>query len=101
MFAALLDLYDVTWYYEPVEFPLAWDASGSPRSGFRPDFWLPLEGCFVELTVADQRHVTRKNAKIRRMRELYPEVELVVLYRRDFRRLLDHHGLDGATVCAA
>lgn len=101
LFAALLDLYLVRWEYEPVEFTLRWDEEGSPSGGFRPDFWLPDLGCFVELTTADQRLVTRKNAKVRRMRDLYPEVEVVVLYQRDFVRLLQQHGLDPATMGAA
>lgn len=93
LFAALLDTHEVRWEYEPVEFALRWDARGNQRAGFRPDFWLPDHRCFVELTTADQRLVTRKNAKIRRMRELYPEVEVLVVYQRDFRALLDHHGI--------
>ena len=94
VFATLLDLYGIRWTYEPVEFTLRWDEEGMPAGGFRPDFWLADLGCFVELTTADQRLVTRKNAKVRRMRELYPEVEVVVLYQRDFRELLARHGLD-------
>jgi len=101
LFAALLDIHGITWEYEPVEFALRWDDGGSPNAGFRPDFWLPEHRCFVELTTADQRLVTRKNAKIRRMRELYPEIEVVVVYQRDFRQLLEHHGLDPAAVPAA
>jgi hypothetical protein len=101
LFAALLDLHGIRWEYEPVEFTLRWDDQGSPNGGFRPDFWLPDVGCFVELTTADQRLVTRKNAKVRRMRDLYPEVEVVVLYQRDFVELLAHHGLDAAAVGAA
>ncbi len=96
LFAALLDLHGIRWEYEPVEFALRWDDEGSPSGGFRPDFWLPELGCFVELTTADQRLVTRKNAKVRRMRDLYPEVDVVVLYQRDFVQLLAHHGLDPA-----
>jgi len=38
--------------YEPVEFALRWDDGGSPNSGFRPDFWLADQRCFVELTTA-------------------------------------------------
>ncbi len=53
-------------------------------SGFRPDFYLPSRGVFIELTTADQRLVTRKNRKVRRMRELYPEVPIRVVYQRDF-----------------
>jgi hypothetical protein len=101
MFAALLDMHGVRWEYEPVEFTLRWDDAGVPTGGFRPDFWLADLGCFVELTTADQRLVTRKNAKIRQMRALYPEVEVVVMYQRDFRDLLEHHGLDPAAVGAA
>lgn len=93
LFAALLDLYEIRWEYEPVEFALRWDDGGAPRAGFRPDFWLPDHRCFVELTTADQRLVTRKNAKVRRVRELYPEVEIVVVYQRDFRALLETHNL--------
>jgi hypoxanthine phosphoribosyltransferase len=96
-----MDIYDIAWEYEPVEFALRWDEGGSPRAGFRPDFWLPAQSCFVELTTADQRLVTRKNAKVRRMRQLYPEIELVVVYQRDFLALLERHGLDPAAVNAA
>ena len=38
--------------------------------------------------------MTRKNAKARRLRELYPEVLLVLVYQRQFRDLLAHHGLE-------
>jgi hypoxanthine phosphoribosyltransferase len=94
LFAALLDVNGIRWEYEPVEFALSWDEGGEASSGFRPDFWLPDLCCFVELTTADQRLVTRKNAKVRRLRELYPEVPLVIVYQRQFRDLLDHHGLE-------
>jgi len=101
LFAALLDLHDVRWEYEPVELALQWDDGGAPTSGFRPDFWLPDHRCFVELTTAHQRLVTRKNGKARRMRQLYPELELLVVYQRDFLALLDHHGLDLPPAAAA
>ncbi len=92
-FARLLSLYGLTWLYEPVEFPLSWDDRGTPKSGFRPDFYLCQSGVFIELTVLDQRLVTRKNKKVRLFRELYPEVLLVVVYRRAFQELLRHHDL--------
>ena len=101
LFAALLDLSGERWEYEPVEFPLEWDAHGSPVSGFRPDFYLPSRGVFIELTTADQRLVTRKNRKVRRMRELYPEVPICVVYQRDFAALLASHGLPFVTAGAA
>jgi len=101
LFASLLDVHGIRWCYEPVEFPLRWDGAGAPSSGFRPDFWLPELRCFVELTTADQRLVTRKNAKVRRLRQLYPEVDVVVVYQRDFYALLAHHGLDRSVIDAA
>ena len=101
LFAALLDVHEIDWEYEPVEFSLGWNEEGFPTSGFRPDFWLPVQGCFVELTTADQRLVTRKNAKIRRLRELYPDVSLVVVYQRDFLALLARNGLNPPGIRAA
>jgi hypothetical protein len=101
LFAALLDLSGERWEYEPVEFPLEWDASGTPVAGFRPDFYLPTRGVFIELTTADQRLVTRKNRKVRRMRQLYPEVPICVVYQRDFTALLASHGLGDAIAGAA
>jgi hypothetical protein len=101
LFAALLDLNGERWEYEPVEFALRWDEQGSPVSGFRPDFWLPERGLFIELTTADQRLVTRKNGKVRRMRELYPEFPVLVVYQRDFLALLASHGLELPVPAAA
>ena len=101
LFAALLDLIGERWQYEPVEFPLAWDAGGAPVAGFRPDFYLPGRGEFIELTTADQRLVTRKNRKVRRMRELYPEIPISVVYQRDFVALLESHGLLPETAVTA
>lgn len=94
LFATLLDLYEIEWVYEPFEFPLAWTESGEVAKAFRPDFLLPAQNVFVEITVAEQRLVTKKNAKIRAFRELYPEVSLVVAYQRDIVALLARHGLE-------
>jgi hypothetical protein len=101
VFATLLDVYGVTWRYEPFEFPLAWDDAGRPTKAFRPDFYLPEHSLLVELTVADQRLVTKKNAKVRRMRELYPELSVAVVYQRDLATLLERHGLEGLLAPAA
>jgi len=101
VFAELLDLYEVVWDYEPIEFPLSWNERGTPTAGFRPDFWLPGHQCFVELTTADQRLVTRKNAKVRRFRALYPEIEISVVYQRDFFALAAAHGIAPESIKAA
>jgi len=94
-FARILDFYGVPWEYEPVEFALSWDRNGRISSGFRPDFWLPEQRLFVELTTLNQRLVTKKNKKLRRMGELYPEVRVTLLYQRDTLALLAKYGLAG------
>ena len=94
LFASLLTLYGLEWSYEPVEFPLSWGDDGKPTKGFRPDFYIASQRLFIELTVLEQRLVTKKNRKIRQFRALYPEVALLVVYQRDFAQLLQRHELD-------
>jgi hypothetical protein len=94
-FARILDFYGVQWEYEPVEFALDWEPNGHPSAGFRPDFWLPEPGLFVEVTTLNQRLVTKKNGKVRRMALLYPDVRVTVLYQRDTLALLAKYGLAG------
>jgi len=86
--AALFEFHGIAWEYEPVEFALEWDTAGRPTSGFRPDFFLPEYELFIELTTLQQHLVTRKNRKVRRLRELHPDIRLRVLYRRDFLDLV-------------
>jgi hypoxanthine phosphoribosyltransferase len=87
----------VAWEYEPVEFVLAWWPDGTQASGFRPDFYLPDHGVFVELTTLRQDLVTAKNNKLRRLRELYPGVVVKLLYRRDIVSLFEKHRLGYST----
>lgn len=86
-FARLLDFYGIEWRYEPACFPLERDDTGSIAESFTPDFYLPQFDLFIELTTMKQRLVTKKNGKVRRFRSLYPELNLKILYRRDFRKL--------------
>jgi hypothetical protein len=93
-FARLLDFYRVEWEYEPTAFPIEWDAAGQPTQHFRPDFYLPGWKLYIEITTLNQRLVTKKNRKVRRLRELYPDVRIKVLYQRDYLKLLDRYGLE-------
>jgi hypothetical protein len=38
--------------------------------------------------------VTKKNRKVRRLRELYPEVRCKIFYQRDYLHLLVKYGLE-------
>ena len=87
-FARILTYYRVPWAYEPTAFVLARAADGRPTQVFTPDFYLPDQRLYVELTTMRQRLVTRKNRKVRRLRELFPNVRIKLLYRRDYHRLL-------------
>jgi len=100
-FAQLLDFYNVSWEYEPVEFVLAWRSDRTPCAAFRPDFYLPEHDCFVELTTLNQNLVTRKHAKLRRMRELYPDIDVKLLYQRDYEALLAKYGFSRSSSPAA
>ena len=55
---------------------------------FRPDFWLPEHRLYIELTTLRQELVTRKNRKLRLLQRIYPDVQIKMLYRRDYTHLL-------------
>ena len=90
-FAQILDFYGVRWDYEPRSFPLMWQGDRVVEM-LTPDFYLTDLDLYVELTTMKQSLVTEKNRKIRHMREQYPEVNIKLLYRRDFHRLLAKFG---------
>ena len=100
-FAKLLDFYGVAWEYEPTEFILEWDRNGEPTQAFRPDFYLPAYNFYIEITTLNQKLVTKKNRKARRLRELYPDVEVKLLYQRDYLNLLVKFGLEEPSQLAA
>ena len=90
-FTRILDFYGVAWQYEPRTFPLK-EEEGRLVEAFTPDFYLPDLDLYIELTTLKQSLVTEKNRKLRRLRELYPEVNIKLLYRRDFHRMLAKYG---------
>ncbi len=93
MFANLLDFYRIQWEYEPRSFPLQWDKDGAVTEAFTPDFYLPEFDLYVELTTMKQSLVTRKNRKVKRLRAIYPHVNIQVYYQKDFQDLVFKHGM--------
>ena len=93
-FARLLDFYQIEWQYEPTSFDLEQDEAGNVVQRFTPDFYLPAYDLYIEITTLNQRLVTRKNRKVRRLRELYPEVRCKIFYQRDYLSLVTKYGLD-------
>ena len=90
-FARFLDYYRIRWVYEPVSFPIAWEGERVSEM-FTPDFYLPEHDLYLELTTMKQSLVTPKNRKLRRLRELYPDVNVRLLYRKDYHQLLSQAG---------
>src|SRR5438067_6713369 len=96
-FARILDFYRLEWQYEPHSFALRYAEDGRVVERFTPDFYLPELDLYIELTTLKQSLVTKKNRKLRRLRELYPDVKIKLLYNRDYRNLLFKYGLAAAT----
>jgi hypoxanthine phosphoribosyltransferase len=85
--AALFDFYRIDWLYEPRAFPIAWDRRGRAVSFFTPDFYLPEYDLYIEVTVAKPELNTRKNRKIRMLRDHHPHVRVKLFTRRDMERV--------------
>ena len=92
--AKILDYHGVPWEYEPRTFVLEHDDQGRVVEAFTPDFYLPEQDLYVELTVMKQSLATRKNRKLRKLRERHPDVRVKLFYRRDFERLAEKYGLN-------
>jgi hypothetical protein len=90
--ARILDFYQVRWEYEPTTFPILWNLDGGVVESFAPDFYLPDLEMFLEMTTLKQRLVRKKNRKLRRLRELYPDIRIKLFYARDFRAMMLKYG---------
>ena len=96
-FARLLDFYAIDWEYEPTSFDIDFDADGAVVARFTPDFYLPSYDLYIEITTLNQKLVTKKNRKVRRLRERYPEVKCKIFYQRDYMSLVAKYGLEDAS----
>jgi hypoxanthine phosphoribosyltransferase len=94
--AHVLDYYGVPWEYEPRTFVLE-EEEGRIVEAFTPDFYLPEQDLYVEITVMKQSLVTRKNRKLRKLRERYPDINVKLFYKRDISRLAERYRLDLAS----
>ena len=90
----MLDFYGIAWEYEPRTFVLETNGDGQPTQAFAPDFHLPAYDLYIEITTLNQKLVTKKNRKLRLLRELYPDVKVKMFYQRDYLALLVKYGLE-------
>ena len=89
-FAKLLDFYQIDWLYEPRSFVLPLEAG--PIETLTPDFYLPALDLYIEITTLKPGLTREKNRKVRRLRELFPEINIKLLARRDYDQLLSKYG---------
>jgi hypothetical protein len=93
IFARILDYYGIRWEYEPHTFPLEWDPEGHVMEAFTPDFYLPDQDLYIELTTLRPKLSTHKNKKLRRIKELYPDIHIKLYKRKEMRELMVKYGL--------
>jgi len=93
-FAKILDYYGIAWEYEPRSFPLEWDTDHNVTEAFTPDFYLPEQNLYLELTTLRPKLATFKNRRLRRMNELYPEINVKLFKRREIHKLMVKFGLE-------
>jgi len=89
--ARLFDEHAIPWQYEPRTFPLEHDDEGRVTEAMTPDFYLPDADLWIEITTMKPSLQTRKNRKLRKLRERYGEVVTLVA-REDFERLVERYG---------
>ncbi|MGC9467021.1 MAG: hypothetical protein ACP5HS_00380 [Anaerolineae bacterium] len=93
-FSRILDYYGIEWEYEPRTFVLEQDEEGNVLEAFSPDFYLPDQDLFIELTTLRPKLIRIKNRKLRRLKELYPDVNIKLFKRRNIRDLMIKYGID-------
>ena len=89
--AQIMDFYNIEWVYEPRSFPLSWE-DGKITEMFTPDFYLPALDLYIEVTTLKQSLVTKKNRKLRLLKQLYPEVKIMLLHKSEYAQLLARYG---------
>lgn len=94
--ARVFEFHGIPWDYEPRTFVLEANPDGSVIEAFTPDFYLPEQDLYLEVTTMKQSLVTRKNRKMRRLRALHPEIRIKLFYKRDVEALAQKYELDAA-----
>ena len=89
--AQILDFYNIEWVYEPRSFPVSWE-DDKVTEMFTPDFYLPALDLYIEVTTLKQSLVTKKNRKLRLLKQLYPEVKIMLLHKSEYAQLLARYG---------
>ena len=82
------------WEYETTSFGIVFDDAGQAVRHFTPDFYLPEQQQYIEITTMNQKLVTKKNRKVRLLALHHPDVKCKILYQRDYLHLVIKYGLE-------
>jgi hypothetical protein len=85
-YAKILDYYGVPWMYEPHTFVLERDDEGKVVEAFTPDFYLPEQDLYLEVTVMKQSLGDAQEPQAAEAQQRYPDVRIKLFYERDFER---------------
>jgi hypothetical protein len=61
-------MYQIEWKYEPKTFPIEWDRKET-LPGLQPGFLFGQFDTYIELTTMNQKYVTIKNRKAKKLLE--------------------------------
>src|SRR5436853_6960955 len=67
--AKVFDYYGVPWQYEPRTFVLEEDETGRTVEAFTPDFYLPEQDLYIEITMKQQSLGTVQHLKPRKLQD--------------------------------
>jgi hypothetical protein len=87
--AEVFEAFHVPWAFQPRTFVLDSEPEGRVTSAFTPDFYLPTQDLYVEVTAMKQSLVFRKRRKVRRVQEVFPGMRCELFSRRDIPLLAD------------
>ena len=93
VFARILDYYGVVWEYEPRTFALERDDQGNIVEAFKPDFYLPQQNLYIELTTLRPKLTAKKTRKLKKVKELYPDLNIKLFKRRELRNMMVRFGM--------
>lgn len=82
------------WEYETTSFGIVFGEAGQAVRHFTPDFYLPEQQQYIEITTMNQKLVTKKNRKVRLLALHHPDVKCKILYQRDYLHLVIKYGLE-------
>ncbi len=90
-FANLLERFDLPWSCEPTRFVLALHDNGTEKIAFQPDFYLPNQQLYLELTSSPYNGSAGKDKhrKVRLLSSIDSTAQVILLCQAELQELED------------